>query len=257
MRNIPEHKIDKLKERGYYENLVKVLEINPDFELNMISILQEPAYSKYGPNIIATTKINQFVLMDLLEKDTDEILISNLLEILNYNSNFKIELNCYSILYPEVFNILGAELISKLNEVSTNIYYDLIKKVEPNYVISTLNENINYFKDVKDERMLDSWRECVNFLGAKIVAQIPYRATLYLTDFCKYEIGSYSFVKEYIKDRPEIQKQLADKLNELVTAIKKSIVGDPRDRVTDPFYITKSNEIKNDIKEFLKNIVHN
>ena len=144
MSNIPEHKIDKLKERGYYENLVSVLEINPDFELNMISILQEPAYSKYGPKIIATTKINQFVLIDLLEKDKDGILISNLLEILNYNSNFKVNVNCYSILYPEVFNILGAELISKLNEVSTTIYYELIKKVEPDYLISTLNGGLKY-----------------------------------------------------------------------------------------------------------------
>lgn len=257
MSNIPEHKIDKLKERGYYENLVSVLEINPDFELNMISILQEPAYSKYGPKIIATTKINQFVLIDLLEKDKDGILISNLLEILNYNSNFKVNVNCYSILYPEVFNILGAELISKLNEVSTTIYYELIKKVEPDYLISTLNENIDYFKDAESGYIIDCWRECVKFFGTKIVAKIPFSATIYLTDFCKYEIYSYSFVKEYVKDKPDIQKQLADKLNELVIVTKKSIVGDPRDRVTDPFYITKSNEIKNDIKEFLKNVIHN
>lgn len=256
MGNIPEYKIEKLKERGYYENLVKVLEINPDFELSIISILQEPAYSKYGPNIIATTQIDQFVLIDLLEKDRDEILISNLLEILNYNSNFKINLNSYSILYPEVFNVLGPELISRLNEVSTNIYYNIIKKVEPDYLISILNENIDYFKNYLDWRDIDDWKMCVDFFGTKIVSQIPFDLISYVAYFCKYELNSYSFIKEYIKDKTDIQKQLVYKLNELAIAKKKSIIGDPRDGVMDPFYTTKANEIKNDIKEFLKNIVH-
>lgn len=253
MENINESKVEKLKAHGYYDNLVSVLKINPKFELHVVTALMEPSYSTYGAQILATTKINQLVLITILEKNLANILI----EILNFNLNFTLTLKGISVLDDKVLTLLGAELISKIDTVSSSVYYDIITASYGMCLCLILKENPHYFNEFPPSMLyhLSSWEYCTRFWGPKITSHLPFNSMKDLADSTRSSFSSYGSIKEMIEDDPNAQLALISKLNELCSIKEKIVIGDPRDCRYDSNYLAKATGLEYSIAKFLDDII--
>ena len=253
------YQIEKLKEKGCYIHLEEILKINPNFNLSVTSLLYDDAYSIFGPEILAKTKIKQFILWDIFQKNDAKKLV----EILNYNMNFDIKINCYTIFDDTIYNFLGADLIARAEIIDTNIYYEALEMGYGNELKGIMEYNPTYFVNclIQKEYVLKCITKAIQFLGKKITSRIPYDYFKYLDLNLFY---NYRTIKDYAEKNTELQITvitIIQKYYERYREIDNQLIDcDPRDYDYDnPKYkelIEKNKEeLKNSLDKTLK-ILH-